>query len=269
MSAEIGVRISDGRIVAVREQTVFTTTVDRQLAATFEIHIRGPGTAGWTPLQTVSLEPLPPAPAGQPDLKLRVLRSASGSLTLEITDSFSGQAQTLPLAAAAVGPSRRRSAAPLWAAAGLAAALAVAAGAWWLAGLGAPGRSGPATKAAPAASRAVKPVATRAQAQAQEPLPQRQAAPAAQAPPPQQAAPQPPQPQERAQQQPPQPQPVAAPQPQDSEYQVVWGDTLWQIAERFYGDRSLYRDLAAKNELPDADLIIAGETLRIPGKVEK
>jgi nucleoid-associated protein YgaU len=52
--------------------------------------------------------------------------------------------------------------------------------------------------------------------------------------------------------------------PPESEYRVVWGDTLWRISERYYGDRSLYNELALHNGLADADFIIAGETLRMP-----
>jgi hypothetical protein len=51
-------------------------------------------------------------------------------------------------------------------------------------------------------------------------------------------------------------------------YQIVWGDTLWRIAERFYGDRELYPELADSNSLSDPDYIIAGEPLVLPPELE-
>jgi len=47
-------------------------------------------------------------------------------------------------------------------------------------------------------------------------------------------------------------------------YRISWGDTLWRIAERFYGDRDLYPELAESNRLSDPDRIIAGEAIRLP-----
>ncbi len=45
---------------------------------------------------------------------------------------------------------------------------------------------------------------------------------------------------------------------------IAWGDTLWRIAERYYGERGLYRELAESNALEDPDRIIAGRTLVLP-----
>jgi len=45
---------------------------------------------------------------------------------------------------------------------------------------------------------------------------------------------------------------------------ITWGDTLWRITERYYGDRNLYSELARRNGLDNPDLIIAGEQLAIP-----
>lgn len=47
-------------------------------------------------------------------------------------------------------------------------------------------------------------------------------------------------------------------------YRITWGDTLWRIAERFYGDRDLYNELADSNRLTDPNIIMAGEDLRLP-----
>ena len=46
-------------------------------------------------------------------------------------------------------------------------------------------------------------------------------------------------------------------------YTVVSGDTLWDIARRFYGDGSLCWRLAAANGIANANLIYPGQTLTI------
>jgi nucleoid-associated protein YgaU len=53
-------------------------------------------------------------------------------------------------------------------------------------------------------------------------------------------------------------------QTETKRYQIVWGDTLWRVSERFYGERRLFEDLAEINRLRDPDYIIAGETLYLP-----
>ena len=47
-------------------------------------------------------------------------------------------------------------------------------------------------------------------------------------------------------------------------YTVVAGDTLSELAQRFYGDASLFTLIAAANHLPDPDVIKVGQVLRIP-----
>ncbi len=49
-----------------------------------------------------------------------------------------------------------------------------------------------------------------------------------------------------------------------SSYLIVKGDTLSAIARKFYGDVSLYGKLATYNEIKNANLICAGQTLQIP-----
>jgi hypothetical protein len=51
------------------------------------------------------------------------------------------------------------------------------------------------------------------------------------------------------------------------EYDIIWGDTLWQISKRFYGESTLYTELAKKNYIPNPHLIIAGETLSLPPRI--
>jgi LysM domain len=47
-------------------------------------------------------------------------------------------------------------------------------------------------------------------------------------------------------------------------YTVVSGDTLWAIAERFYGDGSKYPKIASANGIANPDLIMVGQNLTIP-----
>jgi LysM repeat protein len=47
-------------------------------------------------------------------------------------------------------------------------------------------------------------------------------------------------------------------------YKVVSGDTLWAIAERFYGDGSQYPKIASANGIANPDLIMVGQELTIP-----
>ncbi len=49
-------------------------------------------------------------------------------------------------------------------------------------------------------------------------------------------------------------------------HEVAPGDTLSKIAEKYYGDPSLYRDIfeANRDQLDDPDKIQVGQKLRIP-----
>jgi hypothetical protein len=49
-------------------------------------------------------------------------------------------------------------------------------------------------------------------------------------------------------------------------YGIRWGDTLWDISEAFYRNPWLYPRIARFNRIPNPDLIIAGDTVRIPPK---
>jgi LysM repeat protein len=55
-----------------------------------------------------------------------------------------------------------------------------------------------------------------------------------------------------------------APEPEPRTYTVVSGDTLWAIAERFYGDGSKYQVIADASGIPNPDLIHPGQVLTIP-----
>jgi nucleoid-associated protein YgaU len=73
------------------------------------------------------------------------------------------------------------------------------------------------------------------------------------------------------------PEPPARPRPetqaraqggQTLSHRVQWGDTLWRITERYYGDASLYDLLASENALADPDLLISGTELRLPPRID-
>jgi nucleoid-associated protein YgaU len=58
----------------------------------------------------------------------------------------------------------------------------------------------------------------------------------------------------------------AAPEPEPAvrNYTVESGDTLWAIAERFYGDGSKFQAIADASGIPNPDLIQPGQVLTIP-----
>ena len=49
-------------------------------------------------------------------------------------------------------------------------------------------------------------------------------------------------------------------------HEVVSGETLWKISERYYGDGSLYKNIFEANQdiLKDPNVIKVGQKLRIP-----
>jgi hypothetical protein len=47
-------------------------------------------------------------------------------------------------------------------------------------------------------------------------------------------------------------------------YKIRWGDTLWDISEAFYRNPWLYPRIARFNNIRNPDLIISGNTIRIP-----
>ncbi len=55
-----------------------------------------------------------------------------------------------------------------------------------------------------------------------------------------------------------------APEPAARTYTVEPGDSLWAIAERFYGDGSKFQAIADASGIPDPDLIQPGQVLTIP-----
>ena len=62
------------------------------------------------------------------------------------------------------------------------------------------------------------------------------------------------------------PAPTPAPAPSGgTTYQVVSGDTLWGISERFYGTGIRYPEIVAANGIENPDLIFPGQIFTIPG----
>jgi nucleoid-associated protein YgaU len=57
--------------------------------------------------------------------------------------------------------------------------------------------------------------------------------------------------------------PEPAPEPART-YTVVSGDTLWAIAERFYGEGNKYQVIADASGVSNPDLIYPGQVLTIP-----
>ncbi|MFE3053578.1 LysM peptidoglycan-binding domain-containing protein [Nocardia sp. NPDC059239] len=57
---------------------------------------------------------------------------------------------------------------------------------------------------------------------------------------------------------------VPPPPPAAQTYTVEPGDTLWAIAERFYGDGNRYQEIANASGIDNPDLIQPGQVLTIP-----
>lgn len=60
------------------------------------------------------------------------------------------------------------------------------------------------------------------------------------------------------------PTPPPPPAPATRTHTVVSGDTLWAIAEKFYGDGNKYQQIADANGIANPDLIHPGQELTIP-----
>lgn len=56
----------------------------------------------------------------------------------------------------------------------------------------------------------------------------------------------------------------SAPPPAAQTYTVEPGDTLWAIAERFYGDGNRYQEIATASGIDNPDAINPGQVLTIP-----
>jgi LysM repeat protein len=258
--ATLGVRTADGSIVPLLDsrlttgsRVVFTTTADGQRRAVFDFYYQAPGRTDWTYIDSLSLPNIPQARAGVPDLELRSALDPRGDLRLELRDPVSGRLAAFVLEArhlkqllvgsfkaptagrqpmTAAGP-QQAPAKKRWGIRLLAlAACAVLAAGGLLLAINARGRRISAKDSTP------QPPAIQVASES-PPAPSRPADP---------------------------PAPKADPMRKvaSANYRINWGDTLWRIAERYYGERGLYRELAENNVLNDPDLIIAGKSLQLP-----
>ena len=64
----------------------------------------------------------------------------------------------------------------------------------------------------------------------------------------------------------PQPAPVAPAKPSYTMHKIVWGDTLWGLARKYYGNGALYNKIfeANRDTVKNPNLIYAGNWLKIP-----
>ncbi|MFR5068786.1 MAG: LysM peptidoglycan-binding domain-containing protein [Eubacteriales bacterium] len=60
--------------------------------------------------------------------------------------------------------------------------------------------------------------------------------------------------------------PVEETPPHMDYYTVVWGDTMWDISYRYYGDATLCWKLASYNGIANANLIYPGQVVTIPDR---
>ncbi len=260
----MGVEVEGGRIVPImdaeaqaRAHAVFTTAADHQRRADIRIYYREGESGDWQAVETLVVGNIADCRAGEPDIDFYAEKAPDGSLILKTQ---------------AVSPPRR----PLGKAARcllllfLAGALALA-----VVFLLRPAPRRPREAVLPPSSTVAKPLVRT------DPDPEARVQPAASAAP-QPAAQLEPAPVEQpaapassppAVQLEPSPAPQPTPQPaqqvtgEEKEYLVQWGDTLWRITESYYGDRSLYPELAERNLLADPDLIISGQSLFLPPKL--
>ncbi|MFW5796263.1 MAG: LysM peptidoglycan-binding domain-containing protein [Alkalispirochaeta sp.] len=52
--------------------------------------------------------------------------------------------------------------------------------------------------------------------------------------------------------------------PSPEQYEIKWGDTLWDISSMFYGTPRRFPEIADENKIPNPDLIFADDEIRIP-----
>jgi hypothetical protein len=304
----LGVKTADGAIVPVLDfssqrwnQTVFTTIRDRQNKALFDFYYREERAGGWVYLDSLPLSHILPAPAGGPELAVRTQLDARGNLLLQIQDpaaskpfSFVLKAETL----GRIGQEVEAGRAPAETGPGSHAGAAAGAGA------SAPSLRSPAAEKGQqrvAKSRrrwvlVLAPVAVLLVAsillldlnpvsflrRSDKPMPETMSSldtppaeieagvadtSAVKAMGPEQAGVRSVSEVGTIVETPHEDQNVKT--GDDREYSITWGDTLWRITERFYGNRNLYPALANANRLPDPDVIVAGKTILLPSLLQE
>jgi hypothetical protein len=309
----LGIKTADTSVVKIlnihnqnRSATIFTTVVDGQKTASLDFYYRSTEAAAWVYVDSLAVKSIPPARAGEPDLRLRIFTVRENDLVIEIQDQAQGRVKAFTLDLRGLMPvsgveqievsekrtpgssdpqrskrRRRRSFRIILAA--LAGTLIIAlvlfgrdlvplesmwesiVAQYVRSGLTAfPGKSvsrpatpldaaldtGQTDRASPTGAVpstgtvrpaiTVPPVVTVTSAVT---VPSVDAGRAMSGDAPQHKA------------------PTSA---ENHEYRILWGDTLWRITERYYGNRDLFPELAESNALADPDMIIAGESLVLP-----
>jgi nucleoid-associated protein YgaU len=291
MSSVFALRLSSARFLElmdldhpVQVRRLFTTLADGQRKAIFDFCFREGPDSDWQPVGQVHWDSLPASPAGEPTLELSLIPGREDGLLLRLKERSSGATRSysvrLPALRRSPSLARAASAAPVVPVTPAAARAEPAAA-----------HPVPLAPAAPARRPFRKWVAVAAVAGAaalagaafalfrftplRELLPagqaassgtggtvQRPAPSAVKAPEPQSARAQP------ARVLPASPQPAPVQEGPDLSHRVQWGDTLWRITERYYGNPYLYDLLAGENALADPDLLIPGTELRLPSRID-
>jgi len=106
----LGMETADGTIVPVLDlrtqsssRMVFTTIKDRQSKALFDFYYREEGCSGWRYLDSLPLNHIPPAGAGEPDLSVKTQVDGQGNLSLQIHDPALPQPSLFVLRAEILG----------------------------------------------------------------------------------------------------------------------------------------------------------------------
>jgi LysM repeat protein len=263
------VELADGRIVTVLPgsggiensgDAVFTTTVNGQTGALFKIYCRPERRGSWYFLRKLMVNGIPPATAGEPELRMTVKRAAAGSFRMSIRESVSGlwsgelslaggffqhlgfqhpasggveapiAVRTIVESPPSAAGKRARSRLLLFAVPGL---CALGTAAYLLFGQAVfPGTVQEKKSVASPTQGGEK----RQEAQAKEP-----------------------------------PVIVREKSRRTDEnvraYRINRGDTMWEISDRFYGDPWLYPSLASYNHIVNPDLIVTGDSLELPPRL--
>ena len=104
--ASIGIKIADGSFYPVleegapgRKRVILTTVSDNQSGAQIDLY-RGNGTgiSGATYIGTLVIDEIEPAPRGNPEIELIVKLDSNGNLDAQASDHITGEHQTLSIA---------------------------------------------------------------------------------------------------------------------------------------------------------------------------
>jgi len=92
----VGVKLANHKIITVFSgeenagHAVFTTVADNQKKAIFSFYRMDNGTNDWQPAGSMTLNGIPPAPAGEPDFDMYITVNDSGDIVSRIGNPVSG-----------------------------------------------------------------------------------------------------------------------------------------------------------------------------------